>query len=354
MEMQGSSAEQHRASSSSMRAPDVPLVRPHRPADTRSDSSAGSSLNTAHQPLAAANPPLPRVYEVYSQLGGHNQFFCCGRCVTGPTIDFWYNMCAWGFIMIPSGFYFLVCSKYLAEKVSIWLPIVTALVLLATIIFLLLTSCTDPGILPRHDLRVAVDGLDERVVSALGETLALPELDPVSREPICQLTDEQQRQGYRWCVTCKVVRPPRSSHCNDCNNCVLMFDHHCPFVNNCVGQRNYAFFSAFLVSTGCLGFAVVAGIGIYLSDEARNSRGPESLTSNPLLCLMVLVIGVPTAVLLIGVLGLMIFHIYLASRGRTTREVFTGKITIAGRTLFHLRGPSLMSARSRISVPLTV
>lgn len=23
------------------------------------------------------------------------RFFCCGRCVTGPSIDFWYNLCAW-------------------------------------------------------------------------------------------------------------------------------------------------------------------------------------------------------------------------------------------------------------------
>jgi hypothetical protein len=54
------------------------------------------------------------------------------------------------------------------------------------------------------------------------------------------------------CSTCKLPKPPRSKHCSICKTCVSRMDHHCIWVNNCLGRGNYKWFLALLLSTGIL------------------------------------------------------------------------------------------------------
>ena len=51
----------------------------------------------------------------------------------------------------------------------------------------------------------------------------------------------------RPCKTCNIIRPPKTSHCAICDNCIMELDHHCFYISNCVGARNRKYFILFLI-----------------------------------------------------------------------------------------------------------
>ncbi|XP_021447072.1 palmitoyltransferase ZDHHC23 [Oncorhynchus mykiss] len=59
--------------------------------------------------------------------------------------------------------------------------------------------------------------------------------------PVEQQTQSLTAKGGR-CPLCKVVRPPRAGHCRICGGCVQRLDHHCIWINSCVGQANHRSF----------------------------------------------------------------------------------------------------------------
>lgn len=96
-----------------------------------------------------------------------------------------------------------------------FLYIISAIHLLA-IVFWLLSSCMNPGFIKKTE---KADFLK-----------LMSYIDPV-----------------RICPDCQIVRTPRSRHCGTCNQCVERFDHHCPWINNCVGIKNHRYFILFLI-----------------------------------------------------------------------------------------------------------
>ncbi|XP_058111442.1 protein S-acyltransferase 24-like [Magnolia sinica] len=77
------------------------------------------------------------------------------------------------------------------------------------------------------------------------------------------------------CATCKIVRPLRAKHCSTCDRCVEQFDHHCPWVSNCIGKRNKWDFFMFLILevSAMLVTGAIASIRIFTDPIAPTSFG---------------------------------------------------------------------------------
>lgn len=95
------------------------------------------------------------------------------------------------------------------------------------LVALLLTSSRDPGIVPRNLKSPEHVVNDQESIESLSPH---PQLTRFKEEIINGVTVK-----IKFCETCKLYRPPRCSHCSVCDNCVERFDHHCPWVGQCIG-----------------------------------------------------------------------------------------------------------------------
>jgi len=154
-----------------------------------------------HTPTAAAStrglPPRHRpvrLVHAWTVWPAKNVFCCFGSCMTGPEEDVGPNTCAWLTMITPMVLFFYVWGTELTETLPPLFTGVAAACFGSSIIFLLITSFTDPGILPRNP--------DPQV-------LKQPQ-PPMYRNR----TDEYGNvQTDTWCTTCHIYRPPRATHC---------------------------------------------------------------------------------------------------------------------------------------------
>jgi len=54
----------------------------------------------------------------------------------------------------------------------------------------------------------------------------------------------------RYCTACNIDQPLRAKHCKECNKCTAQYDHHCPWIGTCIGEKNHLVFYFFLLFQG--------------------------------------------------------------------------------------------------------
>lgn len=199
--------------------------------------------------------------------------------------------------------------------------------------------------LPVHLQPAALAVLSTLLLLHLGAHLSAALVDPAEpalRKTVPEPVPELDRSKHAHvieegvCHLCGIqTSGPRTKHCSACNKCVAHFDHHCKWLNHCVGGRNYAPF-LMCVSTAVAAAALVALLAIAeliihhtnpnwlvraTTNETTVAVQTSSLPSSDAAFLAVVaVLGILAAITAGLLLHLCFFHIYISFLGLTTYE----------------------------------
>jgi len=251
----------------------------------------------------------------WQDFPGRNRFFCNGRLMMGRQTGVFYFTLV--LIVGTMALFFGFDAPYLATHLNPLVPVVAAALTIFVLACLLRTSCCDPGIIPRATAAEAAE--IEKQISMMSPPVENGQCRPPPR--VKEVLIHGQTVKLKYCFTCKLFRPPRASHCSVCDNCVERFDHHCPWVGNCVGKRNYRYFYFFVVSLSFLCVYVFACVVVHiilLSKDLQNFIECIQQTPGSLVVALICFFSVWS------VLGLAGFHTYLSTVNQTTNEDIKG------------------------------
>ena len=255
------------------------------------------------------NLSLNQVADGPNKLYGNSKLWFSLFCISGP--KYYHVFFAFILISLPNGVLLFIIIKAHSQISFLYQIIVSFFFYIISITSMILGCCTDPGILPRQ-----------------GKDFYYATNRPLLRKVI---------NGYKlilsYCYSCSMFRPPRTSHCSVCDNCVERFDHHCLWLGTCIGKRNYKYFFCLLISLSVTGiFQIIFGI-YYITKQSKKLKNKEKNS-------LIIVIGY-SFIVFYNVLFIVFFlgklvsiHVYLVFKNITFYEYVKNKLKIYPKNPF--------------------
>uniref|UniRef100_A0A9J8B8G8 Palmitoyltransferase n=2 Tax=Cyprinidae TaxID=7953 RepID=A0A9J8B8G8_CYPCA len=286
-------------------------------------------------PMDTPHTKKKKIKRKWQVFPGRNKFYCNGRIMMAKQTGVFYLTMV--LILVTSGLFFAFDCPFLASNLTPAIPAIGGVLFVFVMGMLLRASFSDPGVLPRATPEEAAD-IERQIDITNGPSGPGYRPPPRTREVVIN----GQTVKLKYCFTCKIFRPPRASHCSLCDNCVERFDHHCPWVGNCVGRRNYRFFYLFILSLSLLTIFIFAFVITHVILNAlwkplalntvadfeavqKDPTGLAFLVLSKTALLDILSLKLVVCFFSIwSIVGLSGFHTYLISSNQTTNEDIKG------------------------------
>jgi palmitoyltransferase len=101
----------------------------------------------------------------------------------------------------------------------------------------------------------------------------------------------------KYCRKCDLSwKPERAHHCSECGHCIYKMDHHCPWVNNCVGVRNQKYFIQFVgyvgISSALLSLYMVLSFYYLLTEKSKDHMKKSGYPTAFIVSIISFIVGI--------------------------------------------------------------
>ena len=218
--------------------------------------------------------------------------------LSGITGKKYYHM-FYAFLLYTCPFVLMLIILIFERKnISIGFPIVvTTILYIIEVASTILGGCSDPGIIPRQRADYFYN----------------------TNRPILKYVINGHLLTLNYCNSCSAYRPPRTSHCSLCDNCVQRFDHHCLWLGTCIGKRNYRYFYFLTESINLSAIFQICFSLYYIINHTKHLINKENYSKLILWGLSALSLyDLLFAIFFVG--KLFILHTYLVCQSKTFYE----------------------------------